>query len=76
MKYCCHVWVDAPKRYLNLHEILQKRVCKAVGPSIANSSETLAHWHDAVILRLFLSFKANKIRLIQQLQFSIKPSYI
>ena len=37
MEYCCHVWSDAPSWYLELLDKLQKRICRAVGPSLADS---------------------------------------
>ena len=42
MESCCHVWADAPSCYLELLDKLQKRICRAVGPSSAASLETLA----------------------------------
>ena len=41
MGSCCHVWADAPSCYLELLDKLQKRICRAVGPSSAASLETL-----------------------------------
>ena len=43
MEYCCHVWAGAPSRYLEFLYNLQKRICSAVGPSLAASLEPLAH---------------------------------
>ena len=40
MEYCCHVWAGAPSCYLDL---LEKRICRIVGPSLAASLEPLAH---------------------------------
>ena len=37
MEYCCHVWAGAPSCYLELLDKLQKRICRAVGPSLAAS---------------------------------------
>ena len=34
MEYCRHVLAGAPKRYLDIVDRLQQRVCKAVGPAI------------------------------------------
>ena len=42
MEYCCHVWAGAPSCYLELLDKLQKRICRAVGPSFAASLEPLA----------------------------------
>ena len=47
MEYCCHVWVGAPSCYLELLDKLQKRICRAVGPSLAAFLEPLAH-HENV----------------------------
>ena len=35
MEYCCHVWAGAPSCNVKLLDKLQKRICKAVGPSLA-----------------------------------------
>ena len=43
MEYCCHIWAGAPSCYLELMDKLQKRIYRAVGPSLAASLETLAH---------------------------------
>ena len=40
MEYCCHVWAGAPSCYLDL---LEKRICRIVGPSLAASLEPLTH---------------------------------
>ena len=54
MKYCFHVWAGAPSCYLELLDELQKRICRAVGPSLAASIEALAHFRNVVSLSLFL----------------------
>ena len=43
MEYCCHVWACAPSCCLGLLDKLQKRICRIVGPSLADSLEPLAH---------------------------------
>ena len=43
MEYCCHFWAGASSCYLELLDKLQKRICRAVGPSFAVSLEPLAH---------------------------------
>ena len=44
MEYCCHDWAGAPSCYLELLDKLQKRICRAVGPSLASASlELLAY---------------------------------
>ena len=44
----------APSCYLELLDELQKRICRAVGPSLAASIEALAHCRNVVSLSLFL----------------------
>ena len=39
MEYCCHVWTGASSCYLELLDMLQKRICRTVGPSLAASLE-------------------------------------
>ena len=43
MEYCCYICTGAPSCYLELLDNLQKRICKTVGPSLADSLEPLAH---------------------------------
>ena len=43
MEHCCHVWAGALSCYLELFDKLQKRIYRAVGPSLAASFEPLAH---------------------------------
>ena len=52
-EYCCHIWAGAPRCYLELLDKLQKRICRAVGPSPAASLEPLAHHQNVVSLSLF-----------------------
>ena len=40
MKYCSHAWAGALRCYLELLDKLQKRACRAVGPSLAASLES------------------------------------
>ena len=42
MEYCCQVWSGAPSCYLELLDMLQKRICRT-GPALAASLEPLAH---------------------------------
>ena len=56
MEYCCHVWAGAPSCYLELLDKLQKRICRAVGPSLAASLEPLAHRRNVASLSLFYSY--------------------
>ena len=32
MEYCCYVWAGGPSCYLELLDMLQKRICRTVGP--------------------------------------------
>ena len=41
MKYCCHVWADAPSCCLEIFDKLQKRICRTVGPLLVDSREVL-----------------------------------
>ena len=43
MEYCCHVWAGASNYYLQLLGMLQKRICRITGPSLAASLEPLAY---------------------------------
>ena len=56
MEYCCHVWVGAPGCYLELLDKLQKGICRAVGPWLAASLETLAHCWKVASLSLFYRY--------------------
>ena len=56
MEYCCHVWAGAPSCYLKLLHKLQKRICRAVGPSLAASLEPLAHRRIEASLSLFYKY--------------------
>ena len=53
MEYCCHVWVGAPSCYLELLDMLQMRICRTVGPSLAASPEPLAQRRNVASLSLF-----------------------
>ena len=56
MEYCCHVWADAPSCYLELLDKLQKRICRAVGPSLAASLEPMAYHQNVASLSLFYRY--------------------
>ena len=43
MEYCCHACTGATSCYLELLDKLQKRICRAIGSSLAASLEPLAH---------------------------------
>ena len=56
MEYCCHVWAGAPSCYLELLDKLQKRICRAVGPSVAASLEPFAHRRNVASVSLFCRY--------------------
>ena len=56
MEYCCHAWAGAPSCYLELLDKLQKRICRAIGPSLAASREPLAHRRNLASLSLFYRY--------------------
>ena len=53
MEYCCHIWAGAPSCSLELLDKLQKRICRAVGPSLAAFLEPLGHRRNVASLSLF-----------------------
>ena len=53
LEYFCHAWTGAPSCYLDMLYKLQKRICRAVGPSLAASLEPLAHCQSVVSLSVF-----------------------
>ena len=56
MEYGCHVWAGAPSSYLELLDMLQKRIYRTVGPSLAASLEPLAHCQNVASLSLFYRY--------------------
>ena len=54
--YCGHVWAGAPCCYLELLDNLQRRICRAVGPSLAASFEPLARRRNMACLMLFCRY--------------------
>ena len=56
MEYCCHVWVDAPTYFLEFLDKLQKRICRALGPSLATSLEPLTHRQKVSSISLFYRY--------------------
>ena len=56
MEYYCHVWAGVPICYLKLLDMLQKRVCRTVGLSLASSLEPLAHCRNVASLSLFFRY--------------------
>ena len=56
MKYCCHVWADAPSCYLELLDKLQKLICRTAGLSLATFLELFAHCRNVASLSLFYRY--------------------
>ena len=56
IEYCCHVWSGAGKCYLNLLDKLQRHICKAIGPEVSASLQSLTHHRDAASLSLFYRY--------------------
>ena len=55
MKYCYHVWADAPSCYLEMLDKLQKRI-KTVGASLVASLEPLTHCQNIANISLFCRY--------------------
>ena len=53
MKYCCYFWAGSLSCYLLLLGKLQKRIWRAVGPSLAPSLEHYAHRQNVASLSFF-----------------------
>ena len=56
MEYCCHVWAGAPSYYLGLLDKVRKRICRIVGPSLADSLEPLVHRRNVANLSIFYRY--------------------
>ena len=56
MEYYCHFWAGVPNCYLEFLDKLQKRIWRAVGPSLAPSLEQLAHRRNVTSLSLFCRY--------------------
>ena len=56
MEYCCHVWAGCSSCYLELLDKLQKRICRILGPSLADSLEPLAHRRNLASLSLYYRY--------------------
>ena len=56
IEYCCHIWAGAAGCYSELLDKLLKRICRAVGPSLAASLEPLAHRWNVACLSLFYKY--------------------
>ena len=53
MEYRCHVWAGTPSCYLELLNMLQKLICRALGPSRVASLEPLTHRKNVTSFSLF-----------------------
>ena len=56
IEYFCHVRAGAPICYLELLDKLQKQICRIVGPSLADSLESLARRRSMVSLSFFYRY--------------------
>ena len=72
IEYCCHVWAGAPSCYLKLLDKLQKRICRAVGPSFPASLQPLAHSRNIASLSLFYRCSSDvRLNWLNQFHFLI-----
>ena len=55
-EYCCHIWAGAPGCSLEMLDKLQKRVCRAVGLSLAVSFELFSHHRNVSSLSPFYRY--------------------
>ena len=60
MEHCGHIWAGAPSCYLELLDKLQKRICRAVGPSLAASLEPSTHHQNVTGLSLFYRYHIGR----------------
>ena len=56
MEYCCYVQGGVPSCYLKFLDNLQNWVFRTVGPSLAASLESLAHYRNVASLSLFYRY--------------------
>ena len=79
MKYFCYVCAGAPSCYLELLDKLQKRINRAVGPSLAPSLELLAHrWNVASVsffYRYYFDRCSSELAELVPLSFSSGDAY-
>ena len=54
MEYCCRIWTGVPSCFLNILDILLKKVCQNGGPLLGVYLESLVHKQSAASLNLFL----------------------
>ena len=78
MKYCCHICADA-RCYLELLDKLQKRINRAVGPSLAPSLEALADCGNVASVSLFCRYYigrcSSELAQLVPLSFSSRDVY-
>ena len=68
IKYCCHVWADAPSCYLELLDKLQKWISRTIGPLLAASLEPLPHhWNVASLSLLYRYYFGRRSSELAQL---------
>ena len=60
MEYCCHIWAGIPCCYLEFIDKLRKRICRIVGPSLADSLEPFAHHRNVASLSLFYWYYSGR----------------
>ena len=79
MEYICDVWVAAPSCYFELLDKLEKRICRTVDPSIADSFEPLADRRNVASLsffyRYFFGRCSSELAQLVPLPFSLATCY-
>ena len=79
MKYRCHVCAGAPSRYLQLLDKLQKRMNRAVGPSLTDSLEPLSYRRNVASItffyRYYLDRCSSELAELVPLSFSSGDAY-
>ena len=65
LKYCCHVCAGTLSCYLELLDMLQKRINRTVGPSLAPSLEPLAHRRN--VARVSFFYRYTVVDVLQNL---------
>ena len=56
MGYCCQVWAGTPSCLLELLDKLQKRICRTIHPSLAQSLELLPYCQNVSSLSLIYRY--------------------
>ena len=56
MGYCCQVWAGTPSCFLELLDKLQKRICRTIHPSLAESLELLPYCQNVSSLSLIYRY--------------------